>query len=124
MIDRELRDEKAVNVAINRIYDGEYVITHKSPEEQEKEEQAILEGLQSYEREDEDFDLRAEDGENRLPVGEAGDTVSEEADMAEEAGEDVSEDGDAPEGEADGEPEPEDQPDGDLEDADSAPDSQ
>lgn len=124
MIDRELRDEKAVNVAINRIYDGEYVITHKSPEEQEKEEQAILEGLQSYEREDEDFDLRAEDGENRLPVGEAGDTASEAADMAEEAGEDVPEDGDEPEEEADGEPEPEDQPDDTLEDADTAPDSQ
>lgn len=26
MIDRELRDEKAVKVAINRIYDGSYVI--------------------------------------------------------------------------------------------------
>ena len=27
MIDRELRDEKAVKVAINRLYEGKYVIT-------------------------------------------------------------------------------------------------
>ena len=45
MIDRELRDEKAVKIAIGRIHDGAYDIVHKDPEEQEKEERAILECL-------------------------------------------------------------------------------
>ena len=44
MIDREVRDEKAVKIAIGRIYNGEYRITHKPVEEQEREERAILEG--------------------------------------------------------------------------------
>lgn len=44
MIDREVRDEKAVKIAIGRIYNGEYRITHKSVEEQERDERAILEG--------------------------------------------------------------------------------
>ena len=29
MIDRELRDDKAVKIAIRKIYDGEYVIVHR-----------------------------------------------------------------------------------------------
>lgn len=45
MIDREVRDEKAVKIAVNRIYEGQYVLTRKSVEEQEKDEKAILEGL-------------------------------------------------------------------------------
>ncbi len=43
MIDRDLRDEKAVKIAINRLYEHTYVITHKSVEEQEKAERAVLE---------------------------------------------------------------------------------
>jgi hypothetical protein len=74
MIDRELRDEKAVNVAINRIYDGDFIITHKSPEEQEKEEASILEGLDAY---DEGFDAPAEE-ENRLSES-AGENNSDSA---------------------------------------------
>ena len=45
LIDKEVRDEKAVKIAIGRIYDGKYNIVHKDPAEQEKAEQAILEGL-------------------------------------------------------------------------------
>ena len=45
MIDREVRDEKAVKIAIARIYQGKYHIVHKDPAEQEKAELAILEGL-------------------------------------------------------------------------------
>lgn len=45
MIDREVRDEKAVKIAIGRIYAGKYHIVHKDPAEQEKEEQAILDGM-------------------------------------------------------------------------------
>ena len=33
MIDKELKDEKAVKIAINRIYKGEYEITDHVPEE-------------------------------------------------------------------------------------------
>ena len=42
MIDKEVRDEKAVKLAIGRIHKGEYTIVHKDPAEQEREEQAIL----------------------------------------------------------------------------------
>lgn len=45
MIDREVRDEKAVKIAINRIHRGDYDIVHKDPAEQEREERAILEGM-------------------------------------------------------------------------------
>lgn len=45
MIDREVRDEKAVKIAIGRINRGDYNIVHKDPEEQEREERAILEGM-------------------------------------------------------------------------------
>ena len=45
MIDREVRDEKAVKIAISRIHRGDYDIVHKDPEEQEREERAILEGM-------------------------------------------------------------------------------
>lgn len=34
MIDRELRDEKAVKVAINRIYRGEYCITENAEDDE------------------------------------------------------------------------------------------
>lgn len=45
MIDREVRDEKAVKIAIGRIHRGDYAIVHKDPEEQAREERAILEGM-------------------------------------------------------------------------------
>ena len=40
MIDRELRDEKAVHVAVNRLYAGEYVIDLNANEAVEGEEVA------------------------------------------------------------------------------------
>ncbi len=64
MIDKEVRDEKAVKLAIGRIYKGEYVIVHKDPVEQEREEQAILAGLsQRYEDEYTAFDMNADEDE-------------------------------------------------------------
>ena len=42
-VDREVRDEKAVKIAIGRIHRGAYNITHKDPEEQEREEREMLE---------------------------------------------------------------------------------
>jgi DNA-directed RNA polymerase subunit K/omega len=45
MIDKEVRDNKAVKLAIGRIHKGDYTIVHKDPAEQEKAELAILEGL-------------------------------------------------------------------------------
>lgn len=68
MIDKEVRDEKAVKLAIGRIYKGDYTIVHKDPAEQEREEQAILEGLSNrYEdeyRSDEDEDEDEGEGED------------------------------------------------------------
>lgn len=64
MIDREVRDEKAVNIAVRRMYEGNYVITHKSVEEQEQEEQAVLESINAlyrpYDRRDEEEDGEGE----------------------------------------------------------------
>ena len=45
MIDREVRDEKAVKIAIGRIHHGDYAIVHKDPAEQEREERAMLESM-------------------------------------------------------------------------------
>ena len=42
MIDREVRDEKAVKIAIGRIQNGEYTIIHKDPAEQAREEEEFL----------------------------------------------------------------------------------
>ncbi len=64
MIDKEVRDNKAVKLAIGRIHKGEYTIVHKDPAEQEREEQAILAGInRPYEdlRLDEDEPLDEED---------------------------------------------------------------
>ena len=47
MIDREFRDEKAVKIAINRIYEGKYQIVHKDPDEQERAEKEILSRIMS-----------------------------------------------------------------------------
>jgi DNA-directed RNA polymerase subunit K/omega len=44
LIDREVRDEKAVKIAIGRIHSGSFRIIHKDPEEQAREERAFLAG--------------------------------------------------------------------------------
>ena len=64
MIDKEVRDEKAVKLAIGRIYKGDYAIVHKDPAEQEREEQTILAGLNRRYEEEYQFDLSAEDDED------------------------------------------------------------
>ncbi len=80
MIDKEVRDEKAVKLAIGRIYKGEYAIVHKDVAEQEKEEQAILAGLNRAYEEDYRFDdLNAEDDE------EADEDLTEETEETEAA---------------------------------------
>lgn len=82
LIDKDLRDEKAVKIAVGRLYNHEYVITTMSPEEQQKVEQAILEGPhhedddipEDLEDEDEDEDEEdEEDAEDEagLPDAEA-----------------------------------------------------
>ena len=95
MIDREVRDEKAVKLAIGRIYKGEYNIVHKDPAEQEREEQAILAGInRPYEdlRLDEDEPL---DDEDDLSGDELSDELSE--DLSEDEEDDLSEDEDSDE---------------------------
>lgn len=67
MIDKEVRDEKAVKLAIGRIHKGEYTIVHKDPALQEQEEQAILAGInrpyEEYRYDAEEDELTAEDEE-------------------------------------------------------------
>ena len=89
LIDREVRDEKAVKIAIGRIHEGKYRIVHKDPAEQEKAEQAILEGMrrkydEMYEYPDMSF---AEDSLEELSddASEDGEDAAEEADVLDEA---------------------------------------
>ena len=82
MIDKEVRDEKAVKLAIGRIHKGDYTIVHKDPLLQEQEEQAILAGInRPYEdlRHDED-----EDEDDVIPADTA-ETEAEDAEIADEA---------------------------------------
>ena len=87
MIDKEVRDEKAVKLAIGRIHKGEYTIVHKDPALQEQEEQAILAGINHpYD----DFRYDGEDEEMAEEVTEA-DESAEDMDDIEES-EELSED--------------------------------
>lgn len=84
MIDKEVRDEKAVKLAIGRIYKGEYTIVHKDPAEQEREEQAILAGInRPYE------ELRFDDAEDE----DAEDEVVAEESSTDESAEEFAADG-------------------------------
>ena len=82
MIDKEVRDEKAVKLAIGRIHKGDYNIVHKDPAEQEREEQIILAGLNRRYDEELPVDLGAEDDED----------VAEEIELPEEESDDGLED--------------------------------
>ncbi len=87
MIDKEVRDEKAVKLAIGRIYKGEYTIVHKDPAEQEREEQAILEGLgRRYEDEYDAYDLGADEDDEDVAdeTDESTDAEGSEDALAEE----------------------------------------
>ena len=77
MIDKEVRDEKAVKLAIGRIHKGEYTIVHKDPAIQEQEEQAILAGIN---RPYEEFRFDAEEDAESAEDGTAdAETVDEQA---------------------------------------------
>ena len=90
LIDKEVRDEKAVNIAIRRLYEGQYVITHKSVEEQEREERAVL-----------DDDAAPEDGEAaETDSGDASDAVTEDETAADAVAEEELEAAEAAEAEA------------------------
>lgn len=90
MIDKEVRDEKAVKLAIGRIYRGDYTIVHKDPLLQEQEEQAILAGInRPYEdtRVDEDEDeeeIRAEETEETEETDAEDETEAEETETSDE----------------------------------------
>ncbi len=73
MIDKEVRDEKAVKLAIGRIHKGEYNIVHKDPAEQEREEQAILAGI-NRPYEEYHFESLDEDGDAEDDLAADGDT--------------------------------------------------
>lgn len=117
LIDKEVRDEKAVNIAIRRLYEGQYVITHKSVEEQER---AVLEGIgepaqQFAEREEDeildgdrnaddavlDDDAAPEDGEAaETDSGDAADAVTEDETATDAVAEEEVEAAEAAEAEA------------------------
>ena len=80
LIDKEVRDTKAVKLAIGRMYKGDYIIVHKDPAEQEREEQAILDGInRPYE------DLRLdEDEEDMMDDEPLDDEVAEDEALADE----------------------------------------
>ena len=59
MIDRELRDEKAVHVAVNRLYAGEYVIDLNANDVVEGEE--VAEDVADEEAVEEVVEAQAED---------------------------------------------------------------
>ncbi len=84
MIDKEVRDTKAVKLAIGRMHKGDYTIVHKDPAEQEREEQAILAGInRPYEetRVDEEEDLSDEElMDEDLADEELGDELDEDSD--------------------------------------------
>ena len=54
MIDKELRDEKAVHVAVNRLYAGEYVIDLHANEAEEDEAEEAEEAEEAVDAEAED----------------------------------------------------------------------
>lgn len=84
MIEKEVRDEKAVNIAVRRMYEGKYVITHKTVEEQEREEKEVLDGILALSRPYDDRD-RDRDEDEPLPSASA----EESAKAAEDAADDV-----------------------------------
>ncbi len=91
MIDKEVRDEKAVKLAIGRIYKGEYVIVHKDPAEQEREEQAILAGLSRAYEDDYHFDLSAEEDEDDMADEDTAEDSTADAEETDDSYEDETE---------------------------------
>ena len=64
MIDRELRDEKAVHVAVNRLFAGEYVIDVNAGAATDADEEAEVEAeAEAEEQEEAEAELFAEDSE-------------------------------------------------------------
>ena len=66
MIDRELRDEKAVHVAVNRLFAGEYVIdvnAGAATDADEEVEVAVEAETEAEEQEEAEAELFAEDSE-------------------------------------------------------------
>ena len=82
MIDKEVRDTKAVKLAIGRMYKGDYTIVHKDPAEQEREEQAILDGIN---RPYEDLRLDEEDMLDDEPLDDEDDEALEDEAAEDEA---------------------------------------
>ena len=68
LIDREVRDEKAVKIAIGRIHNGDYRIVHKEEEdiieEEPEEEPEIIPANIMFDDDDDDDDEDAVDGED------------------------------------------------------------
>ena len=85
-IDREVRDEKAVKIAIARINRGDYTIVHKDPALQEAEEAAFLESITRSHRQE--FNPRA------IMMGELEDEADDESaeDIVDDATKDVIDD--------------------------------
>ena len=86
LIDREVRDEKAVKIAINRIHEGKYQIVHKDPDEQAQAEMEILKGTADRQRDLYDDvvlsdDVDALDDESMDNMDDASDEFDDDADI-------------------------------------------
>ncbi len=86
LIDREVRDEKAVKIAINRIHEGKYQIVHKDPDEQAQAEMEILKGTADRQRDLYDDvvlsdDEDALDDESMDNMDDASDEFDDDADI-------------------------------------------
>lgn len=70
MIDRELRDEKAVHVAVNRLFAGEYVIDVNAGAATDADEEAEVVEAEAEEQEEAEAELFTEDSQEEESVEE------------------------------------------------------
>ena len=87
LIDREVRDEKAVKIAIGRIHQGKFRIVHKDPAEQERAELAILEGMRRRREEMYNYPIDVY-GDDEEPEEEVAEELVEETENTDETFED------------------------------------
>ena len=85
MIDREVRDEKAVKIAIGRIQKGEFAIVHKDPAEQAREEEEFMNrGKEELDRYALLYENRDEDEDDDADL-DSDEETADEADISDEA---------------------------------------
>ena len=99
MIDKDLRDEKAVKVAIDRIYDGEYTIVEHCPEEEEapveEKSEGLIPDISLADADTESDDAEEADAEDDETEDAEEDSAEEEAEASDDGNTDGDENKDA-----------------------------